>query len=348
MARPQPLAVRKSLTNWNYWFQLIFSFVWIGMAYALYERWPSFATSSVTNDYLLAGLLLIIGIATLIFGTIRPLFDREPLLQMDDSGLRPPGTGAPIIPWRDINDCRFERVSEGRSSNWYLFFTQIDSTTGLKFNHKIPAEEFDGGQDEILARIGRFKSADIARGMQPRIKPDAIRMDAQGDVLIAGYSRQKGWRSIGLYWLAATVAVATAIYIDLESSGNLFLLREFYGEPLLVLSVTNNWPRFFAMAAIAFAAIASVFRLRDLFFREVALRADRTGLTSPEFEGEIIPWTDIPAITFEPTGIMQVTVTAPDPAERFLNIKRFTLSEHEVFDALNWLLARYKIRLHPA
>jgi hypothetical protein len=344
---PRPLAVRKSLTSFNYWTTILLSFVWFVFAYGLFARWPRISTNSETNEYLLAGLLVIVGVVTLIYQSIRPVFDREPLLQIDESGMHVRENGTRVIPWREVGDCRFELVSEGRSSNWYFFFSEVDAGSGLKFNHQVRAEEFDGDHSDILSRIERFKAAD-RKPVQPRARPDAVGTDGQGDMLEAGYSRSKGWTAIGVYWAIALFVAVFAIALERFSNSDFDLFLEYIREPLAVLALSSNTVRFIGLAAFALAAFGSVFRLRDMYFRTLTLRADRTGLSSPEFGDEPYLWENIRAMSFEPTGTLQITVTAPDPAERFLDLGRSSLSEREIFEALAWLLVRFKVRMFQA
>jgi|GEM_PF-5118658 len=345
MTIPAPLVIRRSLTNGNFLFQTGVSVALLGYAYALFARWPDVASDSASRDYFLACLLALGGGISFVFLTVRALLDRDPLLQVDGSGIRARDAGNLTVPLREISGCRFEQITEGRSSYWYFFFTQTDAATGLKCVYKISADEFDPDNDEVLALIEELQAADKPRAPQGRLRPKAIGTDLQGDTLQLGYSRAKELRTILIYWVVAAFTAAFAVSIALAVKDKLTLLPEFFFELLSSELTANIFVQSLWVAVFVMAASGSSLRLRDAFLRPHALRFARGGISGPALGERLIPWPEIKGLSFEPAETLKITLMNDGyPVEKFVPVSLMNLPLQEIYEALCWLLVRLRIK----
>ncbi len=342
----EPLLVRKSRSNFNYLFNAAFSFVLFFYGYALLDGWPSVSGPNPAGDELLAGVLLLAGVVSLATLTVVPWFDRAPLLRVDAAGVAPRETGNLPVPYHELGNSRFEKIQEGRSSYWYFLFSQSDAATGLEFQYKISADEFDCDNSLVEYCIQLFSQAERKGAIAAASRPAAITTGLTGDALVVSYAADKEIRSIALYWLIAAGLLAFATYAAILMNFGARSLGMFVANPHAILSIKETWYWAVLAGVTGIAAVATIFRLRDIFFRPLALHADRYGLASSHLGEGKVAWSDIAAIRFEPDATLHVTVTGGSAlGERFIPIARFALSQQELFQALAWLLARLKIKL---
>lgn len=345
MYLPQPLVIRRSRSNFTYLFNMALCLGFLGYGYALADQWPSVASWKPEGDYLVAGMMFLAGTLTFVMSIIRPLLDRAPLMVIDEKGISPAETGGLFVPWREISDYRFEKIQEGRNAYWYFFFTQTDAATGAVFDYKISADEFDCSNDEVTDLVSGYKAADRKTIPITKQRPASIVAGSEGEMLSVGYSRAKEFRSLALYWGILVIVLAFATYVGLVANFGTASLMLFITDPVGVLSVAETWLKIFWGAAFSLVLLATAFRVRDLLFRTVALRADRKGLTCADIGAERVMWSDISAIRIEPYGTLHLTVNGGHAqGERFVNILRLALSQQEIFYAMVWLLAHFKIK----
>lgn len=345
MFLPQPLVIRKSRSSFTYLFNTALGLGLLGYGYALLDRWPSVASWDASRDYPLAGIVLLSGFINTVIFTVRPLFDRAPLMRIDETGISPRETGGLPVPWREITDYRFEKVQEGRSSYWYFFFTQTDAATGIAFDYKISADEFDSDNDQVIDLVNGYKAGDRKAIPVTKQRPSTITASLEGETLAAGYSREKELRSIALYWVIAIVLLAFGTYFGLAMKFGTVSIPLFLSDPLGFVLLGDPWLKYFWIGVLSLLLVATAFRVRDLLFTGVPLRADRKGIACADISPERINWSDISAIRVEPYGSLHITVTGgPALGERFVSIQRLALSQQEIFNGLAWLLAHFKIK----
>jgi len=342
----EPLIIRRSRGNFGYLFNLAIAAAFLFYSFALFNRWPSVMGRNPEGDELVAGIAGLAGLLSLLSLTVRPLLDRAPLMIIDAAGVAPKETGGIPVPYREIGGYRFEKIQEGRSSYWYFLFSQTDAATGLEFNYKISADEFDYDNDIVERRIDLFSQAE-RKGLAPaKPRPASITFDFSGDALVANYALRKEVKSIVIYWLLALAGLAVLTYAAIVMNFGLRSLGLFVANPQAILMIKETWYWAIGAGIAALAAFGTLFRLRDIFFRPLGLRVDRSGITSPELGSATVVWGNISAIRFEPDATLHITVTGGDGmGERFLPIGRFGFSQQELFSAMAWLLARFKIKL---
>lgn len=345
MFLPQPLVIRKSRSSFTYLFNAVLGLGLLGYGYALLDQWPSIASWDPTRDYAIAAIMLLTGFLTTVMFTVRPLFDRAPLMRIDENGISPRETGGLPVPWREITDYRFEKIAEGRSSYWYFFFTQTDAATGIAFDYKISADEFDSENDWVIDLVNGYKAIDRKAPTLVKPRPAAVTASLEGEMLSTGYARDKEWRSIAIYSAGAIVLLAFATFFGLVTKFGTAWLPIFLSDPLTTLSMGAPWLKYFWIVVLSLLLVGVAFRVRDLVSTGIPLRVDRMGITCSDIGPERIPWRDISAIRLEPYASLHITVTGGNAlGERFVPLQRLALSQQEIFNAMAWLLAHFKIK----